>query len=150
MNNPVLYCIVCPFYGFWFHLWYLQTFLFIHVYIIFRCPMCISMFMVDSRYCSRKILLSFLHRTTGRLSGYRGYVFWNEGSEKWRKVRFCLFVCLFVCLMVCNTPFNNISLTVKSLLFMGYTFSWFLRVGWSVKLRIQRTMKLGKQFDIDK
>ena len=36
--------------------------------------------------------------------------------------------------------------TVKSLLFVGYQFSW---VGWSTKLRIQRTMKLGKQFDIN-
>jgi hypothetical protein len=40
-------------------------------------------------------------------------------------------------------------ITVKSLLFVGYQFSWFSWVGRSTKLRIQRTMKLGKQFGID-
>ena len=38
---------------------------------------------------------------------------------------------------------------MNSLLFVGYQFSWFWRVGWSTKLRIQRTMKLGNQFDTD-
>jgi hypothetical protein len=38
---------------------------------------------------------------------------------------------------------------VKSLLFVGCQFSWFSWVGWSSKLRIQWTMKFGKQFDID-
>ena len=37
----------------------------------------------------------------------------------------------------------------RSLLFVGYQFSWFSCVSWSTKLRIQQTMKLGKQFDID-
>jgi len=41
-------------------------------------------------------------------------------------------------------PLRNI--TVKSLLFVEYQFSWFSWVGWSTKLRIQQTMKLGKQF----
>jgi hypothetical protein len=39
--------------------------------------------------------------------------------------------------------------TVKSLLFVWYQFLWFSWVGWHTKLRIQWTMKLGKQFDID-
>jgi hypothetical protein len=39
--------------------------------------------------------------------------------------------------------------TVKSLLFVGYQFSGFSWVGWSTKLRIHQTMKLGKQFDIN-
>ena len=43
----------------------------------------------------------------------------------------------------------TLSNTVKSLLFVGYQFSWFSWVGWSKILRIQRTMKHGKQFDID-
>jgi hypothetical protein len=33
--------------------------------------------------------------------------------------------------------------------FVMYQFPWISWVGWSTKLRIQRTMKLGKQVDID-
>ena len=45
--------------------------------------------------------------------------------------------------------FFHIVVTAKSLLFVGYKFSWFSWVGWSTKLRIQRKMKLVNQFDID-
>ena len=41
---------------------------------------------------------------------------------------------------------EQVTYTVKSLLFIGYQFSW---VGWSTKLSIQRTIKLGKELDID-
>ena len=34
-------------------------------------------------------------------------------------------------------------------LFVGYQFSWFSWVGWSTKIRIQQTMKHGKQLDIN-
>ena len=38
---------------------------------------------------------------------------------------------------------------VKSFVFVAYKFSRYSGVGLSTKLRTQRTMKLGKQFDID-
>ena len=50
---------------------------------------------------------------------------------------------LYVCFVDSFLFFDD---TVKSLLFVGYQYSW---VGRSTKLRIQQTMKLGKQFDID-
>jgi hypothetical protein len=66
---------------------------------------------------------------------------WEEAEEVEEKIRLKQYVSLRS-----KGRHNKINGTVKSLLFVGYQFPW---VGWSTKLRIQRTMKLGKQFDID-
>ena len=49
----------------------------------------------------------------------------------------------FVEVCIVNLLFN-----MKSFLFAGYQFSWFSWVTWSRKLRIQRTMKLGKSITL--